>query len=113
MPWFQECRLVPEWLVLREVKGRGEGGGEDVWSWWRYVRLLAVCDKEDHESQAPFLLAAICMHMQSTWARVTHRLVCYHAIRSARFSFLCAVDVKQQVLACDRWIRVSYRRANS
>ena len=43
MAWFQECRLVPEWLLLREVKG--EVKAEAKTSWWRYVRLLAVCDK--------------------------------------------------------------------
>lgn len=38
VPWFQECRLVPEWL-LREVKG--EVRAEAKTSLGRYVRVRA------------------------------------------------------------------------
>jgi len=88
VPWFQECRLAPEWL-LREVKGEVRAEAKTSES------SCERCTTKDRESQqAPSRSrAAVCM--RRNLCKESHCVLdCYHAIRSARFSFLCAVGVK-------------------
>jgi hypothetical protein len=88
VPWFQECRLAPEWL-LREVKGEVRAEAKTSES------SCERCTTKDRESQESPLSISCCNLYATQSAQESHCFLhCYHAIRSARFSFLCAVGVK-------------------
>ena len=57
VPWFQECRLVPEWL-LREVKGEVRAKAEAKTC--LYVRERAVCDKGPRVKAFSLSLQHVC-----------------------------------------------------
>ena len=83
---FQECMLAPEWL-LREVKGEVRAEAK--------TSECERCTTKDRKSQQKPLSISCCSMYAAQSGQESHCVSdCYHAIRSARFSFLCAVGVK-------------------